>query len=280
LEEKDFMRLTIKILILTAVLVLAVNGQISMKEALSPTEADLSEAQMQGVEVFKLLPRGMFGENQNELKLRGGGAFYSFVKKSYSYNEIPQIKLEQDMLSVGFYGANYGLIADLGETPLGAVSRESRETGFLISYQPVKYKSASEPEYRKIGAGFEYSGLKYKTYLPVAAGHTYLLRAISYEEADALVAFQVRRKEADGSLVIFWKFIEQFEKPVLLHQTDEELTAKLQKIYQNEIFKDVKFEVKDNFVILSGKVPRGTLNDLLKYVTAERTRGMQIRVTQ
>ena len=274
------MRLTIRFLIFTLFFVLTANAQSSTTAVLSLTAADLSEAEAQGVEVFKILPRGMFNYEKNELSLRGGGAYYSFVKKSHDYNETPQIELQQNYLSVAFYGANYGFIADLCKTPLADVSRENKSTDFLFNYTPKKYEPEAREEYRKIGTGFESGGLNYNQRQTAIVGHTYILRAISYDEADTLVAFRIHRKETDGSLIIFWKPIEQFEKPILLYQTDEELTAKLLKIYQNEIFKDVKFEVKDNFVTLSGKVPRGKLNDLLQLVTAERTRGMRIAVTQ
>src|SRR5690349_16718769 len=116
------MRLTLKILVLLLVFALSAFGQTAAKDILLPTDADLSEARAQGFEVFKILPREMFDFERNELNVRGGGAFYSFVKKSHSYNEIPQLELEKnDNLSVGFYGANYGFIADLGETPLTGV---------------------------------------------------------------------------------------------------------------------------------------------------------------
>jgi hypothetical protein len=281
--EGNFMRLTLNVLFLLLVFVFAAQGQerVSMQSLLLPSATDLADAKKQGLEIFKILPRGMFGYERNELALRGGGAYYSFVKKSHSYNEIPQLQLEQNYLSVGFYGRNYGLIADLGqEVSLSDLNRESKETDFLLNYQPIKYESVVATEYEKIGRGFEYGGVNYKKHLPAVVGHSYLLRAISYEQADSLVAFQIRRQEADGSLVIVWKTIEQFEKPVLLFQTDADLTAKLEKIRENQIFKNVEFEVKDNFVFLRGSVPRGKLNELLKLVNAERIRGMQIAVKQ
>ena len=211
------MRHTIKFLIFMLFFVLAASGQsqTSMKDVLSLTAADSSEAEKQGFEVFRILPRGMFDEEQNELAVRGGGAYYSFVKKSHSYNETPQLELQKDNLSVGFYGANYGFIADLGETPLPDVSRKNKSTDFLFNYTPKKYEAEARGEYRKIGEGFESGGLKYNKRQTAIVGHTYILRAISYDEADTIVAFQIHRKDADGSLVIFWKLLENFEKPFL-----------------------------------------------------------------
>jgi hypothetical protein len=64
--------------------------------------------------------------------------------------------------------------------------------------------------------GFERENIIYKNRFPVTVGHTYVLRAISYDEADTLVAFKVHRKDTDGSLIIFWKPIKNYEKPLLV----------------------------------------------------------------
>lgn len=53
----------------------------------------------------------------------------------------------------------------------------------------------------------------FKSHLPAVVGHTYLVRSINSGYYDVLVAFKVQRKDSDGSLVIFWKPIEQFETP-------------------------------------------------------------------
>ncbi|HJS52679.1 MAG TPA: hypothetical protein VJ781_12325, partial [Pyrinomonadaceae bacterium] len=49
----------------------------------------------------------------------------------------------------------------------------------------------------------------------VKIGNTFVLRAISFESADVLVAFKVMRQDTDGSLIIFWKQIADFGKPRL-----------------------------------------------------------------
>ncbi|HSK70175.1 MAG TPA: hypothetical protein VK892_00665, partial [Pyrinomonadaceae bacterium] len=111
---------------------------------------------------------------------------------------------------VGFAGADYGFIADLGETPLADVIRETPGVDFLINYKP----SANNHEIRKAAAN-EINGISYKSRIPAVVGHTYILRAISFGRADVLVAFKINRKDSDGSLIIFWKLIENFEKPLL-----------------------------------------------------------------
>lgn len=211
------MRRIITGLMFSLLFALMTNGQtqISASEILSPDSQHIEEAGRQDAQAFKILPRGMFEYEKNELSVRGGGAYYSFVKRSHSYNDIPQIELQKNNLLVGFYGANFGFITDLGETPLSEISRESPAVNFLINYQPPNDERTARNEFYKIGRGFEVDGVKYKRTLPAVVGHTYLLRAISFGEADVLVALKVHRKNADGSLIIFWKLIEDFEKPLL-----------------------------------------------------------------
>lgn len=209
------MRQTIKIFVFSLFFVFAAQGQTSLNEILMPSASDYAEAKNQGFEVFKLAPRGMFDYERNELSLRGGGAYYSFVNKSHSYNETPQVELQNDELSVAFYGANYGFIADLGETPLTETGRKNKSTRFLFNYEPKKIETEAREEYQRIGKGFEKEGLKYKQRFAAVVGHTYILRAISYDEADTLVALKVHRRDADGSLTIFWKLLKNFEKPLL-----------------------------------------------------------------
>jgi hypothetical protein len=183
------------------------------KQILQPGKEDMNAARLENAEVFRILPRGKYAEH---LFNRGGGAFYSFTKKSHSYDRIPQIMLEQNQFGVGgFGGPNYGLISDLGEIPLSQIDRESSGVKFLAEYQPPTAEPKARAEYLKIGKGIEVDAQTYKNRVPAVVGHAYVLRAISFEDADVVVAFKVHRKDTDGSLIIFWKLIENFEKPLL-----------------------------------------------------------------
>ena len=185
-------------------------------ETLSPTSRDLVQAEIENAEVFRILPRGIFDSGNNDLSLRGGGAYYSFTKKSHSYNEIPQIELQSNNLIVGFYGANYGLMADLGNVPLYNINENTPEVSALSDYRVKQVEPEARAEFRSLHKGLEIGGVTYKKQVPAIPGNTYVLRAISFNEADTLVAFNVYRKDADGSLIIFWKMIKEFEKPVLI----------------------------------------------------------------
>lgn len=154
-----------------------------------------------GADAFRILPREKY--DVGLLANRGGGAYYSFSNKSNNY-DIPQIELYRDNLSVGFAGADYGFLADLGGVPLSEIGKESKGVVFLLAHQPPNQLAKARIEQEK-GRGFENEGVIYKSRLPAVAGHSYVLRAVSFNRADVIVAFKIHRKDDDGSLIIFWK---------------------------------------------------------------------------
>lgn len=187
------------------------NSQIdkAVRDLLLPSTSDRRDAESEGVEVFRLMPREIFG--RNIVSPAGGGAYYSFTTKSHDYGKSPLISLEQNSLHSGFSGANYGLLADLGEMPLSKVTSETPETAYLLKYRPATNIIDARAEKRNTWA----ESLTYKGRVSAVAGHTYVLRAIDYGNADVAVAFRIVRKDADGSLIVFWKMMGDFGKPML-----------------------------------------------------------------
>lgn len=183
------------------------------KVLLQPDKADLFAAERENVNVFRILPREVY--DNGVFKVRGGGAYYSFTNKSHSYDETPQIELQQGHLSVGFAGADYGFIADLERTPLSDINFETKGVDYLVNYKPPTEEKDARVEQRKVQARYEQNGNVFSSRLKVTVGNTYILRAISYREADTAVAIKIHRQDADGSLIIFWKLLKNFEKPIL-----------------------------------------------------------------
>ena len=182
------------------------------KILLQPDKTDLTAAAQEKTNVFRILPREKY--DKDVFKVRGGGAYYSFTNQSHSYDLIPQISLEQNYLQVGFYGASYGFLTDLGEIQLAKIDEKTKGVNLLANYQPPLELPKARIEQEK-SRGFEAENVAYKNRLPAVVGHSYVVRAVSYNEADVLVAFKIYRKDADGSLIIFWKLLENFEKPLL-----------------------------------------------------------------
>ncbi|MGC2237504.1 MAG: hypothetical protein WA584_15175 [Pyrinomonadaceae bacterium] len=189
------------------------NNQIKLLEEsfIQPDEKDLKQAQKENFSVFRILPREKY---DHKFTIQGGGSYYSFTTKSHDYQKIAQIGLEQNNLKVGFAGADYGFLADLGEISLTDIDKETAEVNFLVNYKPPTSLPDVRVEQLKV-RNYEVNGLSFKQSFPAVVAHTYILRAISFDDADVLVAFKIYRKDTDGSLIIFWKLIENFEKPIL-----------------------------------------------------------------
>lgn len=179
------------------------------KTILGPTDAEVRAAAEQGLKAIRLMPREKY---EHSLTIRGGGAYYSFTRLTHEYNYGSDIQLEQNSLSVGFAGADYGFLYDLGEVDLAQVDKNSGPIQFLVKYQPPTDESSIRAEQRR-SHEYETSGYVYKSRVPATVGHTYILRSIGFSTADVLVALNIVRKDADGSLIIFWRPIETFKKP-------------------------------------------------------------------
>lgn len=245
------------------------NSQIKLLEndVILPDEKDLKQAQKEGFSVFRLNPREKY---DRKFTVQGGGSYYSFTTKSHDYQKISQIGLEQNYLKVGFAGADYGFIADLGETPLADISGETSEVNFLVNYRPPTDEPDVRVEQRK-ASNYEANGFTYKERFPAVVGHSYILRAISFDRADILVALRIHRKDSDGSLIIFWKLIEQFEKPILNRsnltlqkQSDTEFWhEKVSNALIIKGFYNVTVDVSTIPMTLRGTVPKGKLAEVV-----------------
>jgi hypothetical protein len=117
---------------------------------------------------------------------------------------------------VGFAGADFGFMVNLGNVPLETLTAEEEAVRFMASYETP----SAEPEARKAYAQFGSEGRQagqwtYKSRLPVFVNNTYALRSVNYDRSDVLVALRVVRKDFDGSAVILWKLLAKYPKPQL-----------------------------------------------------------------
>lgn len=244
------------------------------EEILAVTAADLAEAERENASAFRIFPRGLL---ENKISIRGGAAYYSFTNESHDYNETPQIELQNGDFSVGFYGANFGFISDADEIPLSKITEQNKNLSFLINYRPPTIESEARNEYRKAGKGFDANGASYKKQISAIVGHAYVLRAVSFDEADTLVAFKVYRKDTDGSLIIFWKNIENFETPKLernktvtntgettVETIDSETARQVQNALTEKGLFNVSVEATTTEVTLRGTVPKGKLAEAVR----------------
>lgn len=260
------------------------NSQIKIleQEVIQPDAKDLKQAQKEGFSVFRLMPREKY---DHKLTIQGGGSYYSFTTKMHDYQKIAQIGLEQNSLKVGFAGADYGFIADLGEMPLADINGETGEVNFLINYKPPTVEPEVRREQRRAW-NYEIDGYSYKSHLPAVVGHSYVLRAISFDRADVLVSFRIHRKDADGSLIIFWKSIERFAKPTftrsqeILQKEAAESEQKILSALKAKGFYEVTVDASTIPVTLRGSVPKGKLNEALSVTMEAHGKPFRIELTE
>lgn len=162
--------------------------------------------------LIRLLPREDYdGNGKRGLAIRGGGAYYSFTRKTHEYGYGSDISLEQGSLSVGFAGLDYGMMLDLGDISLDEVATDHAATRALLDYRPpLKYAEIRGEQGKQ---AIELTGFNFKRSLPATVSHTYVLRSFSFETSDTLVAFRVVRKDTDGSLILIYKVLKSFPKP-------------------------------------------------------------------
>lgn len=232
---------------------------------LSPNKSDYEAASRENAQVFRILPRETY--DKGLFKIRGGGAFYSFYRKTHEYGQGSDISLEQGNFGVGFAGADYGFIADLGDIPLSEINKTTKGVAYLSGYIPPTDEADAREENKKgWRPGFEVDGVTYLNRVPAAAGHTYVIRSVNLDRSDVLVAFRVYRKDADRSYIIFWKLLEQFEKPILNRsnetsqkQSGNGLEQRVLNALRNKGFYDVTVDVSTIPLTLRGTVPKGKL---------------------
>ena len=170
--------------------------------------------------LIRLLPREVF-DKPERMTISGGGAFYSFARLVHNYGYGSDIALSQDQFSVGFAGANYGMIAVLNDATVDSVTFAHPAVAYLAAYKPAVKLPDARVEQRRTGEGIIANEVTYKRSVPAIVGKAYLLRSIDYDRSDLLVCFQAIRKDEDGSWILAWKLLKKFETPKLERVTEE-----------------------------------------------------------
>lgn len=205
-----------------------IEARVVKKGPLAPSAQDQADhalfLKQSNTGLIKLLP----SRPVNEKIVRGGGSYYSFHFLSHEYGRGSDLQLVRplivrpgyvpekgfegsfDMFMVGFAGADYGMLTNLGDVPLDEIMLKDPRAHFLAEYEPPSSDPKARCEFRRFRDGETIEGRLYKRTLPVQAGSTYLVRSIVYNESDVLVAFRVARRDDDGSVIIAWKLLKDF----------------------------------------------------------------------
>ena len=191
------------------------------KKLLAPSEEDQAAfaefLKQENTGLIRLLPRETYDSTPTKetLTIRGGGAYYSFERLTHAYGYGSDIELQRGYLSVGFAGADYGIILKVGPVALDEISIEHPSTLFLSAYKAAADEPHARIEQRRFGTGDVIEGISYNERVKAEVGMTYILRSIDYGRSDLLVALKVVRQDTDGSLIIAWKLLKKFPTPEL-----------------------------------------------------------------
>ena len=200
-------------------------GKVIQKGILAPSASDVAQYQsllsQEKTGLMRLLSSDFLVwrvyKVPKRVDMRGGGAYFSFHYRSHEYGRGSDISYQQGRLKVGLAGADYGMLTDLGSTPLEPISAEDPRVGFLLNYKPPRKESDARLEAKKFGlSGFTVDGVPYRSRVDAVVNHTYLLRSIGYGTSDVLVAFRIVSGGADGGLTIAWKILKEYRPTKLI----------------------------------------------------------------
>jgi len=169
----------------------------------------------------RLFPRNSDNERR-PLLVRGSGAYYQFKGQTNEYgygNDVEYSTTNGPVFSVGFAGVDYGFFGQLGKVDIRGIDSNNPAIAFAIDHQSPH--NQPEPAWREQQrkwsvAGDVHNGVTFKDHTEAVVGMTYVVRSINENGYDIVAVFQVvRRDDTDDSLVLAWKIIQEFEKPVL-----------------------------------------------------------------
>jgi hypothetical protein len=197
--------------------------RVLTKGLLAPTENDrnlfASFLRSRNTGLIRLMPREVYDNAKYRtnglVNIRGGGAYYSFVNLTHLYGYGNDLELNRGILLVGFTGADYGMLTNLGSRRLADITLDDPRAQFISRYEPPASVPAARSEGQRFQAGVTIDGALYRSRLPLQIGSTYLLRSVVYHDSDVLVVFQAVRQDSDGSVIIAWKRLKKYSMPEL-----------------------------------------------------------------
>jgi hypothetical protein len=180
--------------------------------------------------IIKLLGSG---ERLESAGIRGGGAYYDFVRRDQQYGHGSDIGLIDGALKTGFAGANYGYILRLGRCQLREVLVDAADKfpsvlrreildawKFMWEYRPPREMK----EIRKHQRGARnrlINNIPVSETSTAEEGMSYLLRSVQIDDHDVLVAIHVQRMLSDRSVILPWRILRIFDTPVAIRSEEE-----------------------------------------------------------
>jgi len=226
--------------------------------AIAPSQEDLNAAGRLGVNAVRILPREKY--DNNFTAIRGGGCFYSFYFRSHEFGYGVDLMFEQGRLSTS---SDFGLIGDLGQAAIDQISLDQPLVSTLASYGKTSYNDYhNDSETARLGSArqLRLNDQAYVSGVKPAIGNSYIVRTKNGDYYDVLVAFQVLRQDVDGSIILLWKLLQQYDSPEGYHarnnkhETDANILERTKSWAKWDIFSRIRVHVEDGVCVLEGAV--------------------------
>ena len=182
----------------------------ALRDRLLKADPQLQARQPKGVSVNRILNRGRF---KNELGVRGGGAYFSFVTQSNDYDRVPNIELQQWRFQSGFAGNDFGFVKVLAVESLSKVAL--KDVPDMLKLPARKFHEVGRAHRRKLWQQqnrHDAQGPPEPAYPPADVGKVYVVRSVVWRDADVLAVFQILAKDEFG-VTFAWKVLKNFPNP-------------------------------------------------------------------
>ena len=178
-------------------------------------------------------------DNCLKYTMPGAGSSFSFRTGSYRIARLADlIYTNKSFQAAGVL--LHGIFVNLGNVPLGEVTLETRGMKYLVNFVP-------EPDYEKgkaidlqLTQGVKQDGFLYRRGLYMVENTTFALRSIAYggkyfravgnltynefnydKRKDVIVVFRIVERNAEGSVTILWKILQEKDSPEIKRQVTE-----------------------------------------------------------
>jgi hypothetical protein len=162
---------------------------------------------------------------QRESVFRGGGSYYSFVRRTHDYGQGSDIEYSEGVLHNGFAGMDYGFFLSLGQRdadslaafqqspPIWLSADRKGAWDYMWTYRPPT-KSKEIRVAQRNSDGFVIDGVNLSRGMKPTVGGLYLLRSINFRDSDILVALYHATVLSDNSIVLVYRIVSQFDTPI------------------------------------------------------------------